>query len=299
MANILETTLNTFEEIKRFLLSTKRKPTIIIKQTEHLSETLYATPVIRHYRNKYPTAIIAFVTGNKYAEVHKNNPHIDRLFTIPNKPEWRLDYKKKMESLSDIDYKIAPSIDFIQWPNHTHQYLYNQYLANAGIAELKPLGGRIPICVIGKVEQKWAEEFIKNNHIVPEKTIALEYNCYSHACGWTPKEFQRFVYLCHNLKIQTVAFASKKEATFTGSIDARGTSWLRTAALLNRLRGVVGVSSGISVLATSCQSKPFIFEVNTPVSISIMKMGLSERCISMNHDPEHLSRLVWDKLKST
>ncbi len=297
MVNTQKIVLESFEEIKRFLLSTKRKPTILIKQTEHLSENLYVTSVIRHYRIKFPQAAIVLVTGNKYAEVHRNNPHINRLFTVPNKPEWRSDYKKKMESLNDIDYKIAPSIDFVQWPNHTHQFIYDQYLTNAGITDLKPLGGRMPVCVTGNVEQKWAEAFIKNNHITPEKAIALEY---SRPCGWTPKDFQKFVYLCHGLKIQVIAFASTEEATFIGSIDARGTSWLRTAALLNRLRGVVGVSSGISVLATSCQSKPFIFEINTSTPSSIMKMGLSERCVTiMNHDPEHLSRLVSDRLKTT
>jgi hypothetical protein len=295
----LQDALAVFDHARLFALGTGKKPTIIIKQTEHMGDTLYATPVIRHYRMKYPHAAIAFVTGHKYADVHRYNPHIDRLFVVPVNSDWRLAYKQKMDAFADIDIKLAPAVAFGKWyASHqwSHPNLFDQYLCNAGITDLNPLGGRQPVAVCSNEEESWVTNFLAVNKIDPNRAIALEYNSYSHGLGWTPAEFQQFCHICVN-KVYVIALAGSNEGLYVNTVDARGTSWLRSAALLNRIRGIVGVSSGMSVLASTCPRKPFIFEINVPDSISIKTMGFSSNCLSVvGGCPEHMVNLVCDKV---
>ena len=108
---LLNQALNVFDQARQFVLSTKKNPTIIIKQTEHFGDTLYATPVLKHYRIKYPNAAIVFITGDKYVDAHQYNPHIDKLYSVPTISDWRKSYVDKLFSL-DVDIKLAPAVTF-------------------------------------------------------------------------------------------------------------------------------------------------------------------------------------------
>ena len=293
--------LNVFNEVRQFLLSTGKKPTIILKQTEHFGDTLYATPILRHLRLKYPGAAIAFVTGNKYADIHQYNPHIDKLFTVPVMSDWRKDYYEKVISLPDIDIKLAPAVVFgtfvpsMKWslPN-----IFDQYLTNAGIPDLQLLGGRQPVAIPDQQDEQWVTDFLTRNRVDPRIAIALEYHSYSHSNGWSPSIFQEFCIGATN-KFWVICLAAQNEGLFTHTVDGRGMSWRRSAALLNRIRGIVGVSSGMSVLAASCPNKPFIYEINCPDSISILKMGFTENCRSLiNLKPWEVVDLVHSRIRS-
>jgi hypothetical protein len=287
-----------FDNARTFALSTGKKPTIILKQTEHFGDTLYATPILRHYRLKYPNGCVLFVTGDKFADVHKYNPHIDKLFIVPVKSDWRASYVHKLFSLEGIDFKLAPAVIFGTFlPSHVWSLpnIFDQYIKNAGIdGEL--LGGRQTVAVTDKDDEDWVTWFLTKNQVDPRRAIALEYHSYSHSHGWSHLEFQRFCELCVN-KVYVISLAGSHENIYAKTVDGRGMSWRRSAALLNRIRGIVGMSSGMCVLASSCPSKPFIFELNCPDSISIRKMGFSENCQSLvGYNADQVIKLVCERL---
>jgi hypothetical protein len=104
--------------------------------------------------------------------------------------------------------------------------------------------------------------------------------------------FQEFCKGATN-KFWVICLAAQSEGMYKFAVDGRGMSWRRSAALLNRIRGIVGVSSGMSVLASSCPNKPFIYELNCPDSISILKMGFTTDCRSLiNMKPNEVVDLV-------
>lgn len=295
--------IKVFDDARNFLIDLGKKPTIILKQTEHFGDTLYATPVLRHYRLKYADAGIVFVTGDKFAEAHQFNPHINKLCAVQVNQDWRYEYKKKLDSLTSIDIKLTPHVIFAKgWPELTWSLpnLYDQYLKNAGITDLTPIGGRLPVCITSPEDEKWATDFIKTNKIDPRKTIALEYHFYSDKVAWSQQEFQQFCFIATDRGIQIVALAARHEGIYQRCIDGRGTSWRRSAALLNRLRGIVGVGSGMCVLTNTCSNRPFIFEINVPDSISSHTMFHNEKCVSIrpSPSPEHVVNMVQDQLKT-
>jgi hypothetical protein len=293
--------LNVFDQARQFALDTKKSPTIILKQTEHFGDTLYATPVLRHYRLKYPQAAIIYVAGDKYAEIHRYNPYIDKFYSVPTVSDWRKAYVEKLFSLSGIDFKLAPAVIFHTWlPSHkwTLPNIFDQYAHNAGIVDLNLLGGRKPVAVTDKDDEDWVTSFLQRTGVDPNRAIALECYSYSHPrpYGWPPADFQKFCDLCVG-KIYVISLAGQQERIYTRTVDGRGMSWRRSAALLNRVRGIVGVSSGMSVLASTCPSNPFIYELNCPDSVSIRKMGFSENCESLiGKTPEAVLALCLSKM---
>jgi hypothetical protein len=297
----LNQALGVFDQARQFALDTKKKPTIILKQLEHFGDTLYATPVLRHYRLKYPQAAIVFMTGDKYAEVHAYNPHIDKLYSLPTTSDWRKAYVQKLFSLPDIDFKLAPAVTFHTWlPSHKWSLpnIFDQYAQNAGIADLKLLGGRKTVAITHSSDEDWVTGFLQRTGVDPNRAIALETYSYSHPrpYGWPPQDFQKFCDLCVG-KIYVISLAGQQEKIYPKTVDGRGMSWRRSAALLNRVRGIVGVSSGMSVLASSCLSNPFIYELNCPDSVSIRKMGFSENCQSLiGQTPEAVLAMCLSKM---
>jgi hypothetical protein len=297
----IESALGVIEQARQFVLSTQRKPTIVLKQTEHFGDTLYATPVLRHYRLKYPQAAIAFVTGDKYAEIHKYNPHADRVFAMPVASDMRKAYVNKVFSLQGVDIKLAPAVifhTFLASHKWTHPNIFDQYAFNAGVTDLTLLGGRKPVAVTDLADEAWATDFLTKAGVDPKRAIVLERYSYSHArpYGWSDVDFQRFCDLCVG-KIYVIGLAGQNERLPARIVDGRGASWRRSAALINRVRGVVGVSSGMSVLAASCPSDPFILEINCPESVSIRKMGFSANCQALvGQSPEAVLKLCLEKM---
>lgn len=124
----------------------------------------------------------------------------------------------------------------------------------------------------------------------------MEYHSYSHGNGWSPAEFQKFCALCEG-RVYVISLAGAREGIYKHTVDGRGMSWRRSAALLNRIRGIVGVSSGMSVLTSSCHNNPFIIEINCPDSISIKKMGFTDNCVSLvGQSPEAVLSAVMNRV---
>ena len=108
----METSKKAVKNAISFLQRNHGSPKILIKQIRNLGDTLHLTPVIRHYRLKYPSAAIAFVVGQWYHNVHEHNPHITRLFLADHNatPQQRLRLWPIIHNARKIDIKIIASI---------------------------------------------------------------------------------------------------------------------------------------------------------------------------------------------
>jgi ADP-heptose:LPS heptosyltransferase len=170
---------------------------ILVEQNRNMGDTLHLTPIIRHYRNLHPDAAIAFIVGAPYANAHQYNPHVDKIFTLPNlEPTYRIQMRKKMLTFKDVDEMIAPSIfpygSVWKNLNWSHANIADQYFSNAGIKDLKPIGGRKLVVEITEADKEWAADFIKRNGLNPKLTCGIEYNSYSARPKWNYPQFTSF-----------------------------------------------------------------------------------------------------------
>ena len=98
--------------------------------------------------------------------------------------------------------------------------------------------------------------------------------------------------------IKCISFAGPKEPLIRGSIDARGTTWRRSVALLDHIGVFCGVGSGVTMLATCCENHPKILELCISDSITMQGCGYGKsQAINGNPEPGKVARVVVAKLK--
>jgi len=280
------------EEAVQWLKNQKDGPTILIKQTRNLGDTLHITPIARHYKLKFPDCKIAFLVGDKYAPVHQNNQDFDKIFPIPANlsPQDRIKLGNRIIRLKGIDHTLCPSIfPFGEvWPSHKWSYekLVHQYYHNA---EIRPpekiLGGGKLHAPVSKHDQKAATKIVADRNV-----IAFEYNSYSHPVPWSMNTFAKLVRLLRRKGYYCMSIAGKNEGIIPGTMDARGMSWPRTVAILARCKGLIGVGSGITMLAACADPQPKIVEINVAGSISMKSCGYADSTVINNATPELINK---------
>ncbi len=266
-------------EVADFLRNHSGRPKIIIKLARNLGDTIHMISVFRHYKLKYPNCVIGFITQQMYEGVHYQNRDIDKLGLLPNDltPQERLALWDPIKNLNGIDLKIIPAIHPFGAVHNSntwsHEIMTDQVMRNAGIEDGHPLGGRRYIIPISADDKAWALEFFKSRDILPRNCAIFEYNSYSHSVAWSTKEWEQLIKEVRAHGGHMIGLAGQKEGIINGMIDARGTTWARTVALANLVPKMIGVGSGITMLAAGAEHQPLIIELNIPPSVSISVAG--------------------------
>jgi len=261
----------------KFLRKSAGTPKILVKQIRNLGDTLHLTPVIHHYRLKFPSAAIAFVVGQWYHNIHEYNPHINSLFLADHNadPQQRLKLWAAVMNARDIDIKIIASIfpfgEIHPQNRWCHTNIADQYLHNAGITDLKPLGGRQLIARTTKEDRAFAENICEKHKT--RRLVVLEYVSYSKEPVWKFGMFRQLAETLRKKGVRCVSIASSTEPLVPGTIDCRGVTWRQTAAILGVSKAMVGVGSGITMIAAAAEPQPRIIELGIPPSVSMKGCG--------------------------
>lgn len=277
-----------------WLKNQKTDMRIIIKQTRNLGDTLHITPIARHYKTLNPKCKIAFLVGNAYANVHMLNKDFDRIVPIDSKlnPQERIMIGKYMKSsITGIDKVLCPSIfPFGEvWKSHAWSWpiISHQYFSNGEIQPGKILGGGKLHAPVAREDLEFAENFVGKN-----KCIGLEYNSYSHPVPWNRDRFSNFIDFARKNGYICISFAGKNEGLLPNTRDGRGMSWRRTIAVLSKCHYMVGIGSGITMLAACAKPTPKILELNVSDSISMCSCGYADSQIFNNATPERVIQFI-------
>jgi ADP-heptose:LPS heptosyltransferase len=292
----METCAKAVEDAAAFLRKHPGSPKILVKQIRNLGDTIHLTPVLRHYRLKYPNAAIAFVVGQWYHNVHEHNPHINGLFLGNHNatPQQRLALWPLIQNISGIDIKIIASIfpfgELHQQNKWCYETIADQYLYNAGIKDLHPLGGRTLEVKITQDDITFAER-VMSRHDAP-KIVVLEYHSYSKSPAWSSAQFQQLVGKLSNHGIKCVCIAASNEGIIPGAIDCRGITWRQTTAILSKAKAIVGVGSGITMLAAAAVPQPRIIELGISSAVSMKGCGYAPSISIANPTVDEVRRRI-------
>ena len=118
------------------------------------------------------------------------------------------------------------------------------------------MSGRRFVINITEDDKAWANHFFNSRGLDPANCVLFEYNSYSHPVAWQAATWTKLFSLTN---IKFIGVAGPNESAIPGMIDARGISWRQTVALLNRVPKMVGVGSGITMLAAGAEQQPKIY----------------------------------------
>lgn len=261
----------------KFLRRHNGSPKILVKQIRNLGDTLHLTPIIHHYRIKYPNAAIAFVVGQWYHNVHEHNPHITKLFLADHNanPQQRLALWPLVHNAHGVDFKIIASIfpfgEVHPRNKWCHETISDQYLFNGGITDCKPLGGRDLIVKLTDGDRNFASKVLGRHGAT--KLVIFEFVSYSKPPIWQKKQFALLAQSLKKHNIACATIAAAQEPLIGGTLDFRGITWRQTVALLSRSIAMVGVGSGITMLAAAAKPQPRIIELGIAKSVSMKGCG--------------------------
>lgn len=285
---------DTINSAVDFLVKSGGSPRILCKISNNCGDGIHGQPILRHYRLKHPNAAIAFLTEQRYHNVHEYNTDIDKLFLLPNNlnPQTRLALWDPIKLNKSIDISIIPAINPFQalykenaW---CHQNIADQYLHNAGITDLKPLGGRNIEVKIDDNDKAFANSL----NLDRDRTIALEYVSYSTPSKWKINSYQEFVRLAIRHGYKCLSIAGPGEPLISGTIDLRGITWRQTVAVLNKVGHMVGCGSGITMLAAASRPQPKIIELDIPDNVTIDGCGYAPSIQVKDPTPEKVFGLI-------
>lgn len=278
--------INRINEATKWLKKQDTDFRILIKQTRNLGDTLHITPIARHYKTIYPNCKIAFIVGHNYMSVHEHNKDFDMIMPINGtfNAQDRIKLGKYMKNIEGLDLILCPSIHPFGevWKSHVWSYpqISHQYFHNGGIqppGEIKG-GGKLHAPTV-KEDDAFAKKFVNGR-----KCIGLEYNSYSHPVGWRLDKFKLFVDLASKIGYSCISFAGKNEGIIPNTIDGRGIPWRRTISILSECDYMVGVGSGITMLACCAKSQPTLIEVGVSESILMKECGYADKSLSLKSE---------------
>jgi hypothetical protein len=266
---------------------------IIIKQTRNLGDTLHITPIARYYKNNYPKCKIVFVVGDLYCSVHEFNKDFDKIVAIDSKlgPQERIKIGQWMKNnINGIDKVLCPSIfPFGEvWKTHVWSWpiIAQQYFANAEIDPRRMTTYRLNAPITDN-DMKFAKNFVKD-----KKCIGLEYNSYSHPGPWNKNQYHKLIKKLKSIGYVCISFAGANEGLLPNTKDGRGISWRRTIAILSKCDYMIGIGSGITMLAACAMPTPKILEINVSGSISMNACGYAKSEVFVNSTPDMIFEYI-------
>jgi len=274
--NKLIVAMSTIDGAVNFLRASKGSPKILIEIYGNLGDSTNATAIVKHYKLKYPNSVVAFLTKNSYVNAYELNKDFDKVFGLPSglNPQERIKVGQYIvNNFSDIEFRLCPPVFPYGevWKTHAWSLpvISHQFFSNAKINLDEMLGDRKLNIPVSDDDVKFANDFVGD-----KKCIALEYVSYSHTPFWKVDDFKTFVKLMKNNGFESITFAGPDEGLIPGStLDGRGISWRRTVAIMAKCRYMVGIGSGITMLATAARPTPAIIELGVSDSISMTACG--------------------------
>lgn len=272
-----------------WLRNSNKEKKYLFVQNRNLGDTLHLTPIIHHYRTRFPDAAMAFIVGNPYNNAHVLNPHIDKLFSLPLLgPQERIRMRERLLKEKDIRL-VMPSIfphgevwRELRWDGGD---IATQYIKNAGINPRDLLVPRKLIVKVHDSDNKWAEDFIKKHGINPKKACVIEYNSYSHPNLWAMKEYKEFASRLKNNGFSPISVCGPNEHIIPGTISAQGITWRQTVALMNIVSLMAGCGSGNTMLAAAAENPPIIGEILISPTVTMKECGYADSIRIVNKDP--------------
>jgi len=280
--DILKDSKNRVIKAAKWLCEQNTNMRILIKLTKNLGDTLHVTPIARHYKTVYPDCKIAFIVGNAYLNVHEHNKDFDMIMPINSaiSTHDRIRLGNFMvREITGIDKILCPSIHPFGevWDSHTWSYpqISHQYFHNGHIRPPESIEGGGRLCApVTEDDRSFAKNFVNG-----QKCIALEYHSYSHPVGWRVDKFKKFSDMAKRMGYHCISFAGKSESIIPGTVDGRGMPWRKTIAILSLCDYMVGVGSGITMLACCANKQPKIIEIGVSESILMKKCGYTDNSI--------------------
>jgi ADP-heptose:LPS heptosyltransferase len=273
--NLLIDSYNIINKAVEFLRKSNGSPKVLMKIYGNLGDSTNATAIAKHYKLKYPNCVIAFVTKNLYLNAYELNKDFDAIFGLPIglNPQERIKNGEYItNNFNDVDFRLCPAVFPFGEVWNTHAWslpaISHQFFSNAKIIVSEMLGDRKLNIPVSDEDLKFANEFIKN-----KRCIGIEYVSYSHTPFWKYTDFINFVKLMKNNGIESITFAGTNEGLIPGTMDGRGMSWRRTVATLSKCKYMIGIGSGITMLATAARPTPAIIELGVSSSISMTSCG--------------------------
>jgi hypothetical protein len=272
---LLSNALSTVDSAVDYLRKSSGSPKILIEIYGNFGDSTNSTAIIKHYKLKYPNSKAVFLTKNNYLNAYELNKDFDKIFGLPNglNPQERIKIGQYIvNNFNDIEFKLCPSVFPYSevWKSHIWSYpvISHQFFSNAKINLSEMLGDKKLNIPVSEDDNKFASDFINNR-----KCIALEYTSYSLTPFWSINDFIVFSSIMKNNGFSLISFAGSNEGIIPGTIDGRGMTWRRTAAIISKCRYMVGIGSGITMLATAARPTPAIIELGVSDSISMTACG--------------------------
>jgi len=224
-----------------------------------MADVLYATPIVRYIRRKFPEAYIEWLVRDKFAEVIHNNPDVDCVlsFELPDGHSNRQDAEYVMDG--DI-LKFAHEsyydrvFDLQYWPRYSNFYerpgedFISLRARNAGLnpAEITDRS----IVMHPTIEDIEASCEFKGTKIGVKPFITVNHISYAASAMWSFENYDQLVdILDHEHNVVSVFTGAPNEPIPEHCIDARGMPYREWAALI-KLSGLwLGLDSGAVALA--------------------------------------------------
>jgi hypothetical protein len=200
---------------------------------------------------------------------------------------------------NDIDIKVVASIfpfgEVHPRNKWCHHNIADQYFHNSGIKDRKPLGGRQLIAKITDEDRAFANNLAEK--CLGNKLVVFEYVSYSNAPVWGANKFSHLAQLLKREGITCVTIAAAHEGLIKGTVDCRGTTWRQATAVLSKSIAMVGVGSGITMLAAAAAPQPRIIELSIPSSVSMNGCGYAPSISLHNPDVRAVAHKILEVAK--
>ncbi len=289
----LSESLSIVDKAVEFLRSSNKSIKILIEIYGNLGDSTNSTAIVKHYKIKYPDSCVVFLTKNYYLNAYELNKDFDKVFGLPSdlNPQERIKIGEHiMNNYNDINLKLCPSVFPYSavWKTHVWSFpvISHQFFHNAKINIGEMLGDRKLNIPVSDDDIEYANKFINN-----KKCIGLEYISYSHEPYWNIDKFTEFAKLMKNRGFELISFAGPNESIIKGTIGANGMTWRRTVAVLSKCRYVIGIGSGITMLATAARPTPTIIEIGVSDSISMKSCGYANSHV-LKCDPINVAEYI-------
>ncbi len=278
-----------------------------------MADVLYATPIVRYIRRKFPEAYIEWLVRDKFAEVIATNPDIDNVEEFhlpPNHPnrqdaeyemdQWILEYtndKIRFDKVFDLQY----------WPRYSNFYerpgedFISLRARNAGLnpAEITDRS----IVMQPTIEDIEASCEFKGTKIGGESFITVNHISYAASPMWSFENYDQLVdILDHEHNIVSVFTGAPNEPIPEHCIDARGMPYREWAALMQLSDLWLGLDSGAVALA--CAGDVFIIKLHSKdfplAKTGIKSMGLRQKDVlelCPAPTPESMAELIVENMR--
>ena len=276
------------------------------------ADVLYATPIVRHIRDKFPDAHITWLVRDKFAEVIETNPYIDKVktFTLPKGHANRQDAEYVMDkTIREFASRTYSRVfDLQYWPTFSNFYerptedFISLRARNAGLDPAE-INDRSVVLEHTCEDVARTTRFYLDHLDGTEGFITVNHISYAAISVWSFQNYSDLVdMLDHEYNVMSVFTGAPNEPIPEGCIDARGMPYRQWASLISMSDLWLGLDSGAVALA--CASDVPIIKLHSKdfplAKTGIKAMGLrQENVLELYPAPsvERMAELIIENMQ--